>query len=130
MDGLIPEAYAPYAERIFACFAHPGAVTTESDVSERCGVPRTMPRGSSDFQRVPTRWGWLSQDKRRWHRALRRRRLGFDLVVPPNSALKRKVGNSWASISGRDDGETGFQYFAQVYRCVVGVMPTEFRSAL
>ena len=34
MDGLIPEAYAPYAERIFASFAQPGAVTTESDVAE------------------------------------------------------------------------------------------------
>jgi len=34
MDGRIPEAYAPYAERIFASFGQPGAVTTESDVAE------------------------------------------------------------------------------------------------
>ena len=34
MDGLIPEAYAPYAERIFSAFAQPSAVTTESDVAE------------------------------------------------------------------------------------------------
>lgn len=34
VDGLIPEAHTPYAERIFASFAQPGAVTTESDVAE------------------------------------------------------------------------------------------------
>ena len=34
MQGLIPEAYAPFAQRIFASFAQPGAVTTESDVAE------------------------------------------------------------------------------------------------
>lgn len=34
MQGLIPQAYAPFAEPIFAAFAQPGAVTTESDVAE------------------------------------------------------------------------------------------------
>ena len=34
MDGLIPEAYAPFAQRVFASFGQPGAVTTESDVAE------------------------------------------------------------------------------------------------
>jgi short-subunit dehydrogenase len=34
MDGLIPEAYAPFAQRIFASFTQPTAVTTESDVAE------------------------------------------------------------------------------------------------
>ena len=34
MEGLIPEAYAPFAERIFAAFTQPAAVTTESDVAE------------------------------------------------------------------------------------------------
>jgi NAD(P)-dependent dehydrogenase (short-subunit alcohol dehydrogenase family) len=34
MEGLIPEAYAPYAERIFASFGQPGLVTTELDVAE------------------------------------------------------------------------------------------------
>ncbi len=35
MDGLIPEAYAPFAQRIFASMAQaPAAVTTESDVAE------------------------------------------------------------------------------------------------
>jgi NAD(P)-dependent dehydrogenase (short-subunit alcohol dehydrogenase family) len=35
MDGLIPDAYAPFAQRIFASLAQgPAAVTTESDVAE------------------------------------------------------------------------------------------------
>jgi hypothetical protein len=34
MQGLIPEAYAPFAQPIFADFAQPAAVTTESDVVE------------------------------------------------------------------------------------------------
>jgi len=34
MAGLIPEAYLPFAEPIFAGFAKPAAVTTESDVAE------------------------------------------------------------------------------------------------
>jgi NAD(P)-dependent dehydrogenase (short-subunit alcohol dehydrogenase family) len=34
MDGVIPEAYAPFAQRVFASFAQPAAVTTESDVAE------------------------------------------------------------------------------------------------
>lgn len=35
MDGLIPEAYAPFAQRIFASLANgPAAVTTETDVAE------------------------------------------------------------------------------------------------
>jgi NAD(P)-dependent dehydrogenase (short-subunit alcohol dehydrogenase family) len=34
MQGLIPEAYAPFAEPIFAAFARPTLVTTESDVAE------------------------------------------------------------------------------------------------
>jgi len=34
MEGLVPEAYAPFAERVFAAFAQPAGVTTESDVAE------------------------------------------------------------------------------------------------
>jgi hypothetical protein len=34
MEGLISEAYAPFAQRIFASFAQPAAVTTESDMAE------------------------------------------------------------------------------------------------
>jgi len=34
MDGLIPEAYAPFAQRVFAAFAQQAAVTTETDVAE------------------------------------------------------------------------------------------------
>ena len=34
MNGLLPEAYAPFAQRVFADFAQPTAVTTELDVAE------------------------------------------------------------------------------------------------
>ncbi|MEJ1962805.1 MAG: SDR family oxidoreductase [Gammaproteobacteria bacterium] len=34
MDGLIPEAYVPFAQPIFAAFAKPALVTTERDVAE------------------------------------------------------------------------------------------------
>ena len=34
MDGLIPEEYKQFAEPIFAAFARPSKVTTESDVAE------------------------------------------------------------------------------------------------
>jgi NAD(P)-dependent dehydrogenase (short-subunit alcohol dehydrogenase family) len=34
MDGLIPAAYAPFAERLFASMGQPAAVTTASDVAE------------------------------------------------------------------------------------------------
>lgn len=34
MDGTIPDAYAPFAQSVFAAFANPAAVTTESEVAE------------------------------------------------------------------------------------------------
>ena len=34
IDGLIPEAYAPFAQRVLADFQQPAAVTHESDVAE------------------------------------------------------------------------------------------------
>ena len=34
MHGLIPDVYMPFAQPIFAAFAKPAAVTTESDVAE------------------------------------------------------------------------------------------------
>jgi NAD(P)-dependent dehydrogenase (short-subunit alcohol dehydrogenase family) len=34
MDGLIPEAYAPFAQRVMADFEQPATVTNESDVAE------------------------------------------------------------------------------------------------
>ncbi|MCY1044963.1 SDR family oxidoreductase [Corallococcus sp. bb12-1] len=34
MEGLFPEAYAPFAQRIFASFGQPAEVTRESDVAE------------------------------------------------------------------------------------------------
>jgi NAD(P)-dependent dehydrogenase (short-subunit alcohol dehydrogenase family) len=34
LDGLIPDTYASFAQRVFAAFAQPVAVTTESDVAD------------------------------------------------------------------------------------------------
>ena len=34
MEGLIPEPYAPFAQRVFAAFGQPIAVTRERDVAE------------------------------------------------------------------------------------------------
>jgi NAD(P)-dependent dehydrogenase (short-subunit alcohol dehydrogenase family) len=34
IEGLIPPPYEVFAQPIFAAFAHPSAVTTESDVAE------------------------------------------------------------------------------------------------
>jgi short-subunit dehydrogenase len=34
MEGLIPEAYAPFAQSVFAAFTQPTAVTNASDVAE------------------------------------------------------------------------------------------------
>ena len=34
MQGLVPEMYAPFAQRIFASFTQVAAVTTEADVAE------------------------------------------------------------------------------------------------
>jgi hypothetical protein len=46
MAGLIPEAYAPFAEPIFAAFAQPAAVTTEADVAEVVWRTAQIPGGS------------------------------------------------------------------------------------
>ncbi|HEY6642179.1 hypothetical protein [Povalibacter sp.] len=34
MQGLIPEPYSPFAQRVFAAFAKPAAVTKVSDLAE------------------------------------------------------------------------------------------------
>ena len=34
MQGLIPEAYAPFAERVFASLTQPAASSTEAEVAE------------------------------------------------------------------------------------------------
>jgi NAD(P)-dependent dehydrogenase (short-subunit alcohol dehydrogenase family) len=48
MDGLIPEAYASFAQRVFASFAQPAAVTSESDVAE--GVWRAVHDASGQLR--------------------------------------------------------------------------------
>jgi short-subunit dehydrogenase len=49
MDGLIPEAYAPFAQPIFAAFAEPAAVTTESDVADAVWRAATDASGQLRF---------------------------------------------------------------------------------
>ena len=34
MEGLVPEAYALFAQQVFAAFTQPSALTTEADVAE------------------------------------------------------------------------------------------------
>jgi NAD(P)-dependent dehydrogenase (short-subunit alcohol dehydrogenase family) len=48
MDGLIPDAYAPFAQPIFAAFAQPAAVTTAADVAE--AVYRAATDASGQFR--------------------------------------------------------------------------------
>jgi hypothetical protein len=45
MKGLIPEAYKSFAEAIFAAFARPTAVTTESDAADAVWHEATLYRG-------------------------------------------------------------------------------------
>jgi hypothetical protein len=70
MEGLIPEAYAPFAEPIFAAFAQPAAVTTEFDVAEAVyraandeSGPVTMRRRAS-FAGRGSRESWISVRER------------------------------------------------------------------
>jgi NAD(P)-dependent dehydrogenase (short-subunit alcohol dehydrogenase family) len=64
MQGLIPEAYAPFAQRIFASLTQVSAVTTEADVAE--GVWRAatdtsgqlrFPAGADAVALAQVRWG-------------------------------------------------------------------------
>ncbi len=48
MEGLIPEAYAAYAQRTLASFAQPAAVTTAADVAE--AVWRAATDGSAQLR--------------------------------------------------------------------------------
>ncbi|MCY1055645.1 SDR family oxidoreductase [Nannocystis sp. SCPEA4] len=52
-DGRIPEAYAPFARRVFAAFAQPAAVTTESDVAEAVYLAATDASGQLRFPAGP-----------------------------------------------------------------------------
>ncbi|HSW24045.1 MAG TPA: SDR family NAD(P)-dependent oxidoreductase, partial [Burkholderiaceae bacterium] len=49
MQGLIPEAYAPFAQRVFASFAQTSAVTTEADVAAAVWRAVTDRRGQLRF---------------------------------------------------------------------------------
>ncbi|MDC0670590.1 SDR family oxidoreductase [Nannocystis radixulma] len=52
-DGRIPEPYAPFARRVFAAFAQPAAVTTESDVAEAVYLAATDASGQLRFPAGP-----------------------------------------------------------------------------
>ncbi len=53
MEGLIPEAYAPFARRVFAAIGQPAAVTTESDVAEAVYRAATDASGQLRFPAGP-----------------------------------------------------------------------------
>ena len=53
MEGLIPEAYQPFAQPIFAAFAQPAAVTTEFDVAEVVWRAATDATGQLRFPARP-----------------------------------------------------------------------------
>ncbi|APR76007.1 Short-chain dehydrogenase/reductase SDR [Minicystis rosea] len=53
MAGLFPEAYAPFAERIFASFGQPAAVTKESDVAEAVWLAANDASGTLRFPAGP-----------------------------------------------------------------------------
>ncbi len=67
MEGLIPEAYAPFAQRVFAAFTQPPLVTTEQDVAEAVWRAATMCRDSCGFRRDRMRSRWRRHDEQARH---------------------------------------------------------------
>jgi NAD(P)-dependent dehydrogenase (short-subunit alcohol dehydrogenase family) len=53
MDGLIPEAYAPFAQRVLADFQQPADVTNESDVADAVWRAANDPSGQLRFPAGP-----------------------------------------------------------------------------
>lgn len=53
MEGLIPEAYAPFARRVFEAIGQPAAVTTESDVAAAVYRAATDESGQLRFPAGP-----------------------------------------------------------------------------
>lgn len=49
MEGLIPEAYAPFGQQVFAAFTQPTAVTTEADVAAAVWKAATDKTGQLRF---------------------------------------------------------------------------------
>jgi uncharacterized protein (DUF2342 family) len=62
MEGLIPEAYTPFAETIFAAFAQPAKVTTESDLAEAVWRASNDATGQLRFPAGADAVGWLKRD--------------------------------------------------------------------
>ena len=63
MQGLIHEAYAPFAKPIFAAFAQPAAITTESNVADAIWRAANDTTGQLRFPAGADRWRWLSRDE-------------------------------------------------------------------
>jgi NAD(P)-dependent dehydrogenase (short-subunit alcohol dehydrogenase family) len=53
IEGLIPETYLPFAQRVLAAFATPAAVTTEADVAETVWRAATDVSGQLRFPAGP-----------------------------------------------------------------------------
>lgn len=49
INGLIPDAYAPFAQRVFASFTQPAALTTEADVAEAVLLAASAASGQLRF---------------------------------------------------------------------------------
>jgi NAD(P)-dependent dehydrogenase (short-subunit alcohol dehydrogenase family) len=61
-EGLIPEEYAPYANRIFAAFGQTSVVTTERDVAMGVWRAANDETGQLRFRVVRTPWRWLNPE--------------------------------------------------------------------
>ena len=58
MQGLFPEAYQPFAPRIFASLTQADAMTAEADVAQAVWRAANDCSGRSGSLRVPTPWRW------------------------------------------------------------------------
>jgi NAD(P)-dependent dehydrogenase (short-subunit alcohol dehydrogenase family) len=63
MQGLIPEAYAPFAARSSRHSRNRLRRQPSPTWRMPCGGLRTTRRDNSDSQRVPMRWRWLGRDE-------------------------------------------------------------------
>ena len=63
MNGLIPEPYAAFAQRVMADFEQPELVTHPSDVAEAVWRAANDETGQPVSRQAPTPWLWRSSDK-------------------------------------------------------------------
>ena len=65
MDGLIPEPYAAFAQRVMAGVGERVPSRTSPTWPRPSGAPSTTTRGSCDSRRAPTPWRWRSPGEAR-----------------------------------------------------------------